>query len=193
MTERTLVVLKPDAVERGIVGDIIHRFEKIGLKIVGMKMLIADEDLANKHYPRDRRDFIAGMGQKTLDNYKEQGIDAKEKFGTDDAHEIGLQLQEWLVKFLTAGPVIAFVLEGPHAIKLVRKVCGFTLPVDADPGTIRGDFSFDSSALANDAGRPIKNLVHASGEPEEAEFEIGLWFDDHELYDYDTIHQKHMK
>ena len=191
--ERTLVVLKPDAVERGIVGDIITRFEKVGLKIVATKMIRASEELADRHYPKDRTEFITGMGQKTLDNYSELGMDPKEAFGEDYPHKIGLEIQRWLVKFLTAGPVIALVVEGPHAIEMVRKICGFTLPSAAAPGTIRGDFSFDSSSLANAEKRPIKNLVHASGEKEEADYEIGLWFEEHEIYDYDTIHQKHMK
>ncbi len=191
--EKTLVVLKTDAVERGIVGDIITRFEKVGLKIVATKMLRASRDLADKHYPKDRTEFIKGMGQKTLDNYKDLGQDPKKEFGEDDPHKIGLMVQEWLVDFLTAGPVIAMVIEGPHAIELVRKICGFTLPSSAAPGTIRGDYSFDSSSLANADKRPIKNLVHASGEADEAEYEIGLWFSDDEIHEYDTIHQKHMK
>ncbi len=191
--ERTLVILKPDAVERGIVGDIISRFEKVGLKIVATKMIIATEELVNAHYPKDRTEFIKGLGQKTLDNYKDLGMDAKKEFGTEDAHEIGLQVQKWLVDFLTAGPAIAMVVEGPHSIEVVRKLCGFTLPSMAPPGTIRGDYSFDSSSLANAAKRPIKNLIHASGDAEEAAHEIGLWFNSDEIYDYETIHQKHMK
>lgn len=191
--EKTLVVLKPDAVERGIVGDIITRFEKVGLKIVATKMLRPTKELADKHYPKDREEFITGMGNKTLDNYKELGKDPKKEFGEDDPHKIGLMVQKWLVEFITAGPVIALVIEGPHAIKLVRKICGFTLPSTAAPGTIRGDYSFDSSSLANAEKRPIKNLVHASGEQEEAEYEIALWFEDDEIHEYETIHQKHMK
>jgi nucleoside-diphosphate kinase len=192
MIERTFVIIKPDAVQRGIIGDIISRFERVGLKVVGAKMIQVPEELANKHYPKDREEFIIGMGQKTLDNYKEQGIDATKELGTDDPKEIGKQIQQWLVEFLMSSPVIALVLEGPHAIEVVRKICGFTLPAKADPGTIRGDYSFDSSAYANIAKRPIRNLVHASGNKEEADFEIALWFSEDELYNYDTIHNKHM-
>lgn len=190
--EQTLVIIKPDALQRGIVGDIIKRFERVGLKIVGAKMLVAPRDLADKHYPKDRTEFIVGMAQKTLDNYKEQGIDPVEDFGTDDPKVIGLKIQSWLVDFLISGPVLAFVLEGPHAIEVVRKISGATLPSKAAPGTIRGDFSFDSSAMANLAKRPIRNLLHASGDKKEAEFEINLWFSDDELYEYDTVHQAHM-
>lgn len=191
--ERTLVILKPDAVERGIVGDIITRFEKVGLKIVATKMLVPSKELADAHYPKERKPFVTGMGQKTLDNYKDQGMDPVAEFGTDDPYKIGLEIQTWLVDFLTTGPAIAMVIEGPHAVDLVRKICGFTLPAAAQPGTIRGDYSFDSSSLANTARRPIKNLVHASGDIEEAAHEVKLWFTDEEIFDYDTIHQKHMK
>jgi len=192
MNEKTLLVIKSDALQRNIVGEIISRFEKTGLKIVGAKMFVPTEELANKHYPANRDEFIAGMGKKTLDSYKEQGLDPVELMGTDDPKEIGKQIQSWLVESLVSSPVFAFVLEGPHAIAVVRKVVGFTLPAKADPGTIRGDYSFDSSAIANAAGRTIRNLVHASGDPEEAKLEIELWFDKAEIYDYDTIHQKYM-
>jgi nucleoside-diphosphate kinase len=184
--------MKPDAMERGIVGDIITRFERVGLKLAGAKMLIPEREMADKHYPKDREHFIIGLANKTLDNYKEQGMDPMEDFGTTDPKEIGLKIQSWLVDYLISGPVLALVLEGPHAVEVVRKIAGVTLPAKAAPGTIRGDYSFDSSATANLAKRPIRNLIHASGDKEEAEFEINLWFTDNELYEYDTIHQKHM-
>ncbi len=190
--EKTLVLIKPDAMARGIIGEIIGRFERVGLKMVGVKMVLADRDLADKHYPKEREEFIVGMAQKTLSNYKEQGIDPKAELGTDDPKEIGLKLQSWLADFLMSGPVMAIVLEGPHAIEVVRKICGPTLPSKAEPGTIRGDYSFDSSALANSAKRPIRNLIHASGTSDEAELEIGLWFGADELFSYETVHQKHM-
>lgn len=190
--ERTLIILKPDAIQRGIIGDIVSRFERVGLKIVGAKMMRPNEELANKHYPKERREFIEGMGKKTLDNYKELGKDAVAEFGHEDPHKIGLMLQKWLVEFITSDPVLAIVLEGPHAVELTRKICGSTLPSKALPGTIRGDYSFDSSALANEGKRPIRNLIHASGDKAEADFEVGLWFSDDELFEYDTVHQRHM-
>lgn len=192
MIDRTFVIIKPDAIQRGIIGDIISRFEKIGLKVVGAKMIQAPKEVANKHYPKERKEFIEGMGKKTLENYIEQGLDPVKELGSDNPVEIGHKIQEWLVDFITSSPVIALVLEGPHAIEVVRKVCGFTLPSKADPGTIRGDYSFDSSSYANEAKRPVRNLIHASGNKEEADFEIALWFSEEELYDYDTIHNKHM-
>src|SRR4051794_17797075 len=103
--ERTLVLLKPDALERGLAGGVISRFEKAGLRLIATKMVRPDEELAHKHYPVERREFIEGMGRKTLESSREEGHDPKENFGTEDAHEIGLQLQKWLVDFLTSGPV----------------------------------------------------------------------------------------
>lgn len=192
MNEKTLVVIKPDAMQRGIMGEIISRYEKVGLKVIGAKMLKVPKELADKHYPKDRDDFITGMGQKTLNSYNDQGLDPIKELGTDDPRDIGLKIQGWLVEFISESPVMALVLEGPHAIEVVRKLTGFTLPSKADPGTIRGDYSFDSSAYANTAKRPIRNLIHASGDAEEAEFEINLWFKPEELYEYDAIHHKHM-
>lgn len=190
--ERTLVILKADAVQRGIIGEIIAKFEKAGLKVVGMKMLVADKELANKHYPSTRDEFIEGMGKRTIESYAEHGMDIEAEYGHKDPHKIGLQVQKWLVDFLTSGPVVTFVLEGPHAIELTRKLVGHTMPLKAQPGTIRGDYSFDSSALANSGKRPIRNLIHASGNKEEAEFEISLWFKPEELYAYETVHQRQM-
>ena len=190
--ERTLVLMKPDAVIRGIIGEIITRFEKVGLKIVAAKMIIADEQLINQHYPVSRKEFITGIGQKTLDNGQELGINTKKIFGTEDPHKLGLEINKWNVEYMQSGPLFAMVLEGPHAIATVRKIRGFTLPSKAEPGTITGDYSFDSSVLANSNKRTIRNLVHASGDEEEAKFEVGLWFSPDELHDYETIHQRFM-
>lgn len=192
MIQRTLVLIKPDGVARGIIGEILTRFEKPGLKIVGLKMTVASQELIDRHYPVGRREFIDGLGRMTLENNRELGIDTKKALGTEDAYEIGLQVQQWLNEFMRSGPVIAMVLEGPQAISLVRKIRGLTLPSQAQPGTITGDYSFDSSGLANAGQRAIRNLVHASGNEEEAEFEIGLWFKPDELYDHQTIHQQFM-
>ena len=190
--ERTLVVIKPDAVQRGIIGDIVSRFEKVGLKIIGTKMFQPSKVLLDKHYPKERKDFVTGLGKNTLSSYKEMGLNPKEQFGTEDPYKIGQEVRQWLVDFMLAGPVMAVALEGPHAIEVVRKIVGFTLPQKASPGTIRGDHSFDSAYLGNTQSRPIKNLIHASGNQEEAEFELDLWFSESELFDYDTIHQTHM-
>lgn len=193
MLERTLVVIKPDGVMRGLSGEILARFEKVGLKLVAAKLLTAHQELAEKHYPSDRVELWKGIGQKTLDNYQEMGMDVAERMGTADPHEIGKIVRVWLLKYLMEGPVFAFVLEGPHAVELVRKICGHTLPLKAAPGTIRGDFSFDSSFTANSAQRPIKNLMHASGNKEEADYEIPLWFKPEEIHSYERVEEKAMK
>lgn len=191
--EQTLVILKPDAVARGLIGEIITRFEKVGLKIVGAKVMRADKSLAQKHYPVTREAFIKGMGNKTLENYQALGVDPKKELGTDDALEIGKIIRDWLDDLITAGPVFAMVLEGPHAVELVRKMCGHTLPLLSAPGTIRGDLSYDSSYLANTGKRAIKNLIHASGNVEEAKYEIPLWFKPAELHSYARVEEEVMR
>jgi nucleoside-diphosphate kinase len=182
--ERTLVLLKPDAVQQQLIGEIIGRFEKAGLKVVATKMVWPTRELAGQHYPTSREPFIRGMGGKTLESYKEHDMDPMADFGTQDEHKIGLQLQKWLVDFLTSGPVIALVLQGKNAVKKGREVAGHTIPVKAEKGSVRGDLSDDDAVKANAQKRPVKNLVHASGDSEEANFEIDLWFDAEELHDY---------
>lgn len=180
MLERTVVIFKPDAVERGLVGEILSRFEKAGLRIVGSKTVQVDEEFVSYHYP-DKEEFLRGMGLKTLQNYADYGLDLKKELGTDDPLAIGRRIRRWNMSFLSKGPVIAFVLEGNHAVANVRKLVGATIPSQAAPGTIRGDYSSDSAIRANREKRAIQNLVHASGTPEEAEVELKLWFKDHEL------------
>jgi nucleoside-diphosphate kinase len=179
--EKTLVLVKPDGVSRGLIGEILSRYEKAGLKLVAAKIVTPSKELANQHYPTERTEFIKGMGNKSLETYAEEGIDPQEALGTDDPHEIGLKIQGWMVDFITSGPVMALVLEGKNAIKLAREITGHTVPVKADKGTIRGDYSDDSPSKANAENRPIYNLVHASGDQQEANFEIALWFTKEEL------------
>lgn len=178
--ERTFVMIKPDGVRRGLVGRIISRFEDVGLKLVGIKILRPDEDLVRKHYP-DNPEWLRTVGEKTLGTYREYEMDPLRQMGTDDPLEIGRWVRERLVEFITSGPVVAMVWEGNHAVEVVRKLVGSTIPLFAQPGTIRGDFSVDSPDLANREGRPVYNLIHASGDIEEAEREVGLWFRDEEL------------
>lgn len=182
--ERSLVLVKPDGVQRALVGEILSRFEKAGLKVLGLKMVWVDKAHVAKHYPDSRKDLIEGIGQKTLDMYAKYGLDAKERLGTDDPMKIGLMVNEWNQDFLSSGPVVAMVLEGVHAIDSVRMITGHTFPATAVPGTIRGDHSIDSPALANLKKRPVRNLVHASGNPAEADYEITLWFKPEELHGY---------
>lgn len=191
--EKTLVVIKPDGVARGLVGEIIRRFERVGLKVVASKMLQVTAEHAEKHYPKDRDALWIGIGKKTLENYEEMGVDPKKELGTDDPHEIGHMVRVWLHKYITEGPVFAMVLEGPHSVELVRRITGHTLPIKAASGTIRGDFSFDSSYLANSAKRPIRNLIHASGDLDEAQYEVALWFGDDEIVSYKRADEEVMK
>ena len=190
-TQRTLILCKHDAVARGLMGEIIQRFERVGLKLVALEFIAATEDMGHKHYPTEEKWFIK-VGHRTLDEYKEKGIDPIERLGTDDPIEIGKIVKQWNVDFLTCGPVLAMVWEGPEAVRIGRKLVGNTVPLLAEPGTIRGDFSWDNADLANEHGRPFYNLVHASGEPEEAEFEIELWFENSEVLDYKVHYQTSM-
>jgi nucleoside-diphosphate kinase len=182
--ERTVVLVKPDGVMRGLSGEIITRIEKMGLKIVAMKMIWIDKDLAAKHYPKSRTELMEAIGQKTLETYAKYGKDPKEEFGEKSALEIGQMVNDWNMDFITSGPVVAMLIEGLHAVENVRGLIGHTLPVNATPGTIRGDYSVDSPALANEKKRAVKNLMHASGNAEEAKYEEQLWFRQEEIYDY---------
>ena len=177
MIEKTLVLLQRDAVEKKLVGEIVSRFEKAGLKIVAMRSETPDRKMAEKHY-RATDEQIVGMGNKTLNAMKEQG---KEKnvmkiFGTEDPRKIGEQLLEWSRDYITKGVLIALVLEGENAIKKVRELVGFTDPAKAAPGTIRGDFKDDSITKANEEKRKVRNLIHAADSPDSAQKEIELWF-----------------
>lgn len=184
MIERTFVMIKPDAVKRHLVGEIISVFERADLEIVAMKMIKPTRDLTHKHYP-ESTEWFSTVGGKTLRGYAELGLDVKRELGTDDKVEIGKMVKEWLIEFITSGEVVAMVLEGNAAVLNVRRFCGNTLPLMADPGSIRGRFSVDSPDIANAEKRPVYNLVHASGDSNEAKFEISLWFP--ELHEKDNI------
>lgn len=183
LDEKTLVLIKPDGVKRGLVGEIIGRFERAGLKLVGMKLMQPERKFAAGHYPNpDDQKRI--RGQRTLDNYKKAGLDPKTELGTDNVMKIGELVIEWTVDTMISGPVVAMVLQGNHSVEVVRKLVGGTIPSEALPGTIRGDFSKDSPALANAQKRAVKNVVHASGTIEEAHVEVPYWFSEEELVDY---------
>ncbi len=181
--ERTVVLLKPDTIKRALIGEITSRFEKAGFKIIGMKMVWVDATHVAKHYPDDK-EYLTSVGEKTLKTYEEYGKDPNEEIGTKDAYEIGKMVRQWNMDFLSSGPVVAMLLQGIHAVDGVRMMVGNTLPRFAEPGTIRGDYSLDSPILANQQKRTIKNMIHASGNVEEAEFEAQLWFRENEIHDY---------
>lgn len=188
MIERSLVLMKPDAVKRGIVGEILHRFERSGLKIIGMKMLHPERSFVEQHYSTSEENLTA-MGNKTLEAYEAEGEDVVKDLGTKDPVKIGKWIWECAIDFLLSGPVIAMVFEGPDAIQNIRTMIGFTHPLKAAPGTIRGDFALESAMTANKMKRSAFNLVHASGNREEAEKEVSLWFDPSELLSYRRIHE----
>ncbi|HSE61647.1 MAG TPA: nucleoside-diphosphate kinase [Candidatus Saccharimonadales bacterium] len=184
--ERTFCMIKPDGVMRGLVGEIIHRLEKAGLKVVAMKMLVPSEELVKAHYPSSDEAWVQRLGQKSLMGFDGiDGIDVKEAMGSDDEMTLGQGVVESLVHYMQSGPVVAMVVEGIQAVDMVRKLAGHTLPFKADVGTIRGDFSVDSPSVANVEKRSIHNLFHASETQAEAEKEMKLWFGDAPIYDYD--------
>ena len=181
--EQTLILAKPDALKRGLVGEIIRRFEIKGYRLMALKMLKPSKGHVRKHY-LPTKEQLEGMGNKTLENFKKHSIDPMHAMGSAHPMDIGKIINEWNVDFLSSGPVVAIVFQGLHAVEIGRKIVGATIPANADMGTIRGDYSVDSPLIANKNKRTIHNLVHASGSVEEAKREIKHWFASKELHDY---------
>ncbi|MFH1325408.1 MAG: nucleoside-diphosphate kinase [archaeon] len=192
MNEKTLVMIKPDGVKRGLVGEVIKRFEARNLKIVALEMSHPTKKQMDAHYPKDKA-WIENLGKNTARSYDEFKIPStlKKDFGTDNLYEIGKKIREWLIDYMTSDPIVKMVVEGPHAIKMVRKIIGSTVPAFAEVGTIRGDFSVESSDTANIKKRAVKNLIHASGSEQEAEHEIKHWFSPEDIHEYKTLHDLH--
>src|SRR3989344_6048914 len=165
MLQQTLVIIKPDGVERGYTPEIIRRYEAAGLKVVKRKDMMAPLEIVEKHYPMDP-DYLKSIGEKTI----AAGQAVK------SAEDQGRKVVTWLRKFITSGPVVVLVLEGEDAVAVARKTTGFTDPQTAEKGTIRADYGTDSILKANAEQRPVYNLIHASGSLEEAKKEISLWF-----------------
>ena len=174
--ERTLVLIKPDAFKRGLVGEIVSRFERAGLRLEETKIVNATTEIVGKHYPDDKN-WIRSVGKKTVDTYQKYHLNITEDLGTGDALKIGELVRKWLIQQITSGPMIALILSGNHAVEAVRKMVGNTVPLFAEPGTIRSDFSIDSPELSMKEKRAVQNLVHASSTIEEANREISLWFE----------------
>lgn len=181
--EKTLILIKPDGVKRGLTGEIIRRIEQRGLKIIALKMFWATKEDLAKHYPKSA-EYCRSLGEKTLATYAKHGLDPQKEMGMDDPVKIGESVHGWLVDFMTSGPLVKIVVQGLHAVEMVRKLVGATMPSQAEMGTVRGDFSVDSAALANSQKRAVRNLVHASGTIAEAEQEIALWFKPEEIHEY---------
>jgi nucleoside-diphosphate kinase len=176
--ERTLVLLKPDTVQRALVGEITSRFEKVGLKIVGMKLVLPTKEQAYEHYVKNEAE-IEALGNRSIESKKKSGI-----IETRDPKEVGQEIVDRLIIFLSSAPIVAIVLEGNQAIKITRKIVGSTEPLQSLPGTIRGDYTTDSYAMADGDGRTVRNLVHASANLEDSDYEIKVWFDPKEIIDY---------
>ena len=180
--ERTLVIIKPDGVQRTLIGEIVKRYERAGLKLVGIKMVVPTADHVEKHYTLDP-EWRRITGEKTIASYIKKG----ETPWTTDPLKVTEVLLKTLTKYMTSGPVVAMVWEGAHAAELVRKITGGTEPRSSDVGTVRGDFVLDSYIMADTDKRAVRNLVHASGSAKEAEMEIPHWFDKKEIIDYRLI------
>lgn len=179
--ERTFVIIKPDGVQRSLIGEIIKRFERTGLKIVAMKLFVADEKRLWVHYNKDDA-WYELKGNNTIKNRQAAGMVTDKP-----AIEYGKDIVRALVTFMSCGPVIALVLEGNEAVGVVKKIVGATEPLGSDVGTIRGDLTLDSYNLSNIDGRAVRNLIHCSDKPEEAQREIGIWFKDEEMFNYRQV------
>ncbi len=182
--ERTLVIVKPDGVQRGLIGEILKRFERTGLKFVAMKFMLPQADQCWKHYNKDEAWFML-KGNRIVEDRKNQGLSIDK-----GPLEYGKDIIQSNVDFFTSGPVLAFIIEGNQSVAIVKKLVGGTEPTTSDVGTIRGDFTVDSYALSSIDNRAVRNLVHCSDSPEEAEREIPLWFDESESVSYRLIQEQ---
>ena len=181
MIERTLVLVKPDGVYRALTGSIVAAIEAAGLKVVGLKMLKPDRSLIDKHYVADE-EYLKSVGAKTIRSYKQRGVEIKET-----ELEIGKRIRGFLFDYLVGKPVVAMVIEGNEAVANVKKISGATSPTDADPSTLRGKYCSDSYDLADSKKRAIKNILHVSGDKNDAAREVKLWFKEGEFVEYRRV------
>ena len=189
--QKALIIIKPDGVQRGLIGRIVSRFESVGLKIIGLKFEMATSEKVIAHYPETEA-WFKKVGERTLTNYAKKGLNAQTVFKTNDAVSIGKIVKGWLVTYFQESPVFIVVVEGYDCIEIVRKLSGNTIPVLAAPGTVRGDFSHDTIDLANEQNRPLRNIIHASDSVEDGEKEVNLWFSKEELFTYELAGEKFM-
>ena len=183
--ERTLVLIKPDGLQRTLIGEILRRYERTGLKLVGLKMFVPTKAHIEKHYNLDPN-WKRIVGEKSIEAYIKKGL----KPPYTDPLKVGDQVIDALQKYLTSGPVVAMVWQGAHAVNIVRKITGGTEPLTSDVGTIRGDFVLDSYQMADTDGRAVRNLIHASGSVEEANSEIKHWFNHDEMVNYRLVQEQ---
>ena len=183
--ERTLVIIKPDGIQRALVGEIIRRLERLGLKLVAIKMLVPKKEHVEKFYTLDPNWRVI-TGEKTIKGYRDKGLVPP----SEDPLKITAVILENLKRYMASGPVVAMVWQGAHSVKIVRKVVGSTEPLTSDMGTIRGDFVLDSYQMSDGDGRAVRNLIHASGSPEEANMEVPHWFKDEEMINYRLVQEQ---
>ena len=181
--ERAFVMIKPDGMKKGLIGEIIRRFEQRDLKVVALEMFQPTFDQMDDHYPKDPV-WLKRLGEKTLGTYEKYQFDVLADFGTTDPEKLGPEIRKWVVDYMLSAPLVKMVVEGTHAVDMVRKICGSTLPYQADMGTIRGDYSIDSPAIANAEKRAVANILHASETSEEAAHEIKHWFGEKQVFSY---------
>ncbi len=182
-TEKTLVIIKPDGVQRSLIGEIIKRYEQVGLKLIAIKMVIPTPEMAQAHYMVGGEEWLTSVGEKAMASYEKKG--EKSPFATP--RECGQAVLNRNARYMSAGPVVVMIWQGNRAVPLVRKMTGGTEPLSSDVGTIRGDYTLDSYGLADVGERSVRNLIHASGEVHEAEKEIAIWFKSEEILSYRLI------
>lgn len=182
--ERTFVIIKPDGVQRGLVGEILKRIERVGLKVSALKMVVPTEEQCWAHYNKDEAWFLK-KGERTVNDRTAAGLVVDK-----EPVEYGKDIVRALVKFMTSGPVVAMVLSGNQAVGIIQKLVGGTEPLTSDVGTIRGDFTLDSYALSGQDERAVRNLIHSSDKPEEAEREIKIWFKPEEIIGYRQLNEE---
>jgi nucleoside-diphosphate kinase len=183
--EKTFVIIKPDGIQRGLMGEIIKRYEQVGLKLVALKMMVPTREMVEKHYTLDP-EWKLITGTKSIKGFVDKGLTPP----TEDPIALSNDLLRRLADYLTSGPVIAMVWQGAHAVRIVRKITGGTEPFTSDVGTIRGDYVLDSYQMTEADDRSIRNIVHASGSVKEAEDEINHWFKPEEVMDYRLVQEQ---
>lgn len=183
--EKTLVLIKPDGVQRSLIGEVIKRYESCGLKLVALKMLIPSQKLALKHYSIDP-EWAFKTGTKSIEAATARG----EKLWTDDPVKYAEKIRETLKVYMASGPIVAMVWQGMNAVGVVRKITGSTEPLNSVPGTIRGDYTIDSYSAADGDKRAVRNIIHASGSVEEAKAEMAIWFKPEEILSYRLVSEE---
>ncbi len=183
--EKTFVIIKPDGIQRGLIGEIIKRYERVGLKLIALKMMVPTREMVEQHYTLDP-EWKLITGTKSIKGFVDKGLTPP----TEDPIALSNDLLRRLADYLSSGPVIAMIWQGAHAVKIVRKITGGTEPFTSDVGTIRGDYVLDSYQMTEVDDRSIRNIVHASGSVKEAADEIAHWFKPEEVMDYSLVQEK---